>query len=381
VGCLISSLVTWAACILLVRNGPRHHLALDDKLDEPQKLHRAPIPRVGGIAIAVGMLAGAAAAYFSTDLGIQPWLVILCVIPGFIWGLIEDLSKRGAVMARLILTGTTPMLAFVLIDARLTEIGLPFVDQFLALHAVSFVFTVFAVTGLAHAINVIDGLNGLAGATTLLASIGLGLVAWIVGDQLVVMASSVLAGSIVGFLLLNYPKGKLFLGDGGAYLLGLLLAVLSVLLVQHNPEVSVWFPMMLLAYPVTETLYSAYRRRRRGQSPGSADALHLHSLVYHRIVRWAGPRASDADRLTRNSLASVVMWVLPMICTFLAILFWDKTLHLQAAAVFFVALYLVSYLRIIRFRIPTHWIIRRSELKRCETPQINVDTEQAAEVR
>ena len=104
---------------------------------------------------------------------------------------------------------------------------------------------------------------------------------------------------------------------------GLVLAVLAVMLVERNAEVSPWLPLMLLAYPIWETLFSMVRRRLRGRSAGSADALHLHSLVYRRIVRWAGHHASPAEAVARNSLASLALWTIPAVCWVVAVALWD----------------------------------------------------------
>jgi UDP-GlcNAc:undecaprenyl-phosphate GlcNAc-1-phosphate transferase len=167
--------------------------------------------------------------------------------------------------------------------------------------------------------------------------------------------AAVLAGSVAGFLVVNFPGGRIFLGDGGAYLVGLLLAVLSVMLVQRNSEVSPWFPLVLLAFPIWETLFSMYRRRMRGQSPGQADALHLHTLVYRRVARWKGFGARPQDYVLRNSIASVMLWPLPVLCWAAAVTFWHETLWLQGAAAVFAALYVWLYRRIVHFGVPA-WV-------------------------
>jgi UDP-N-acetylmuramyl pentapeptide phosphotransferase/UDP-N-acetylglucosamine-1-phosphate transferase len=256
------------------------------------------------------------------------------------------------------MTGAAAALGYILLDARLTQIGVPGIDNLLAIDAVSFAFTVFAVTGVAHATNVIDGLNGLSGFTTLLASIGLAIVAWITGDSFIFSAACVLAASITGFLLVNFPGGRIFLGDGGAYLIGLLLAELSVMLVHRNSEVSPWFPVLLLAYPIWETLFSMYRRKVHGHSTGRADALHLHSLVYRRVVRWRGYSAMASDYVTRNSLASLYLWVLPGLCLSLGLMFWNNTSALELAGYAFNAFYIMVYLCLVRFRVPAWLVIR-----------------------
>ena len=94
-----------------------------------------------------------------------------------------------------------------------------------------------------------------------------------------------LVGATAGFLVWNYPRGKIFAGDGGAYVWGMVIAVACVQLVQRHRVVSPWFPVLLLIYPVWETLFSIYRKVARGQSPGMADALHFHQLIFRRIVR------------------------------------------------------------------------------------------------
>lgn len=355
IAALIAAFVAWAGARLLARATAGRPLALDDTFGGLRKVHLHPIPRIGGVAVAAGILGGAAADWaVDGELGMWP-LLLVCVVPGFVWGLVEDLSKRGAVPVRLALTGVAAGLGFILLDARITQVDLPGLDNLLAINAFSFAFTVFAVTGVTHAINVIDGLNGLSSINALLASAGLAVVAWTVGDSFVFCAACVLAGSVAGFFLINYPRGRIFLGDGGAYLIGLMLAELSVLLVHRNSEVSPWFPLLLLAYPVWETLFSMYRRRMRGRSAGEADALHLHSLVYRRLARWKGYAALPADYVTRNAIASACLWILPAACLAAGLAFWDRSLALQAAAVNFALVYTWLYFRIVRFGVPA-WL-------------------------
>jgi UDP-N-acetylmuramyl pentapeptide phosphotransferase/UDP-N-acetylglucosamine-1-phosphate transferase len=347
---------------MLVTGSQRRRQTLDDTCGGLRKVHVTPTPRVGGIAVALGVLGGAAIDW-AIGGQLTPWLLLLlCVAPAFIWGLIEDLSKRGAVLPRLVLPAVAAALGFVLLDARIAQLDVPGLDNLLVIHAFSFLVTVFAVTGVTHAINVIDGLNGLAGMTALLASIGLAIVAALVGDSFVFSAACVLAGSVAGFLLVNYPSGRIFLGDGGAYLVGLLLAELSVLLVHRNSEVSPWFPLMLLAYPIWETLFSMYRRKTRGHSTAHADALHLHSLVYRRVVRWRGFSGKPADQVMRNSVASFCLWTMPVACFAIALVFWGHSLSLQIAAAAFVLCYALAYRALVRFNVPT-WLVVRAKRK------------------
>lgn len=358
VAVFVAVVAAWGGALSLSRRAAQDRRALDEADGELRKLHVVPTPRVGGVAIVFGVAAGTA-AYWEVGGEIGPWLLLLlCVAPGFVWGLIEDLSKRGAVLVRLALTGMSAALAYVLLDARITVLDVPVLDPLLAFDGVSFVFTLFAVAGVSHGLNIIDGLNGLSGMTALLATIGLAVVAWAVGDTFLFVAACIVAASVGGFLAVNYPSGRIFLGDGGAYLVGLLLAEISVLLVHRNSEVSPWFPLVLLAYPIWETLFSMYRRKRRGQSTGHADALHLHSLVYRRIVRWKGFKATASDHAARNSLASLLIWPMPIAGLVIGLLLWDRSLALQIAALGFAVFYVLVYRSIARFRVPRWMVIR-----------------------
>ena len=359
---IFAALSAWLAARALVTRSQRDTRALDDTWGGLRKVHVVPTPRVGGVAVLAGLVA---ALIVSCALhgALCVWsILLLCAVPAFAWGLIEDVSKRGSVAVRLALTGVAAALGFILLDARITELEVPGLDSALMIPAISFAFTVFAVTGVAHSINIVDGLNGLAGVVGLLAAIGLAIVAAIVGDSLVFPAACALAASIGGFLLVNYPRGRIFLGDGGAYLVGLLLGELSVLLVHRNSEVSSWFPLVLLAYPIWETIFSMYRRKARGQSTGHADALHLHSLVYRRVVRWRGFAGKPSDYATRNSVASAFLWIVPVTCLAVALLFWDQEWPLKLAALAFGTFYTLGYRRLVHFGVP-RWLVIRARKK------------------
>ena len=364
---VLAAFSAWLAASVLVRRSARDGKGLDDTWGELRKVHVAPTPRIGGVAVAAGLVAAMAVTCLSNGALCSWSLLLLCAAPAFIWGVIEDVSNRGAALARYALTATAAGLAFIVLDARITQLDVPLLDSALQIHAVSFVFTVFAVTGVSQSINLIDGLNGLAGVVGLLSAVGLAIVAAIVGDSVVFPAACALAASVAGFLLVNYPRGRIFLGDGGAYLVGLLLAELSVLLVHRNSGVSPWFPLVLLVYPIWETLFTVYRRRASGHSIARADALHLHSLVYRRVVRWCSFAGKPADYVTRNSIASLVLWIVPATCFVVALAFWDQSLPLQLAAAAFGIFYTLAYLRLVRFRVPERLVIRARPMPLAET--------------
>ena len=251
------------------------------------------------------------------------WLVAL--LPAALGGIAEDMTQRLSVRYRLSLTGASGALAVILLDLTLPRMGWPWLDSLLAAAPwLGVAVVVLAVAGLPHAFNIIDGYNGLAGMVALIVCLALAHVALQVGDRALAALLVSTAAATGGFLVWNYPRGMLFAGDGGAYVWGGVIALASISLVQRNAEVSPWFPMLLLMYPVGETLFSIYRKLARGQSPGTADALHLHQLVFRRLVRSTFSRDSGgALPAFCNAMTSPYLWVLALIGLVPATIWWD----------------------------------------------------------
>ena len=251
-----------------------------------QNNHAIPTPRIGGIGIVVGLLMGAlicsaSAAAHSRSIV----LLMLVVTPAFLGGLLEDLTGRVSPAKRMAFTMVSAALGIWLMGTVVTRVDIPMLDALLHWTPVAILFTLFAISGVTNAINIIDGVNGLASGFVLLSTLMIAWVASQVGDSHVVCLALGVAGATLGFVGWNWPKAKLFLGDGGAYLLGIILAELSLLLVTRNPSVSPWLPVLLLAYPIYETVYSIYRRRWVSKCAISApDVAHLHHMIQHKLT-------------------------------------------------------------------------------------------------
>lgn len=329
------------------------HLAADDEFSGVQKFHRHSVARIGGVGVALGLTAAALVLWLDgRGIAREFALLLAAGIPAFAGGLAEDVTKRVGVGARLALTMGAAALGFWFLGAALTRVDVPFVDELFRYGPVALALTVVAVGGVANAINIIDGFNGLAGMVGVMILAALGYVAYVLGDHLLWNVCIASVGAILGFFVWNYPRGLIFLGDGGAYLVGFLIGEVSVLLVGRHPEVSAWFPMLLVVYPVFETVFSIYRKKFvRGISPGVPDGLHLHMLVFRRIVRWAGGREAEA-LVRRNSATSPYLWLLCSASVIPAVLFWRHTYVLMGFTLGFAVLYVWLYRRIVRFRTP-----------------------------
>lgn len=340
----------------------RRFAALSDPTSGgPQKFHALPTPRVGGVAVFAGIVCGAAYSSVS-DPSLAHWWVALLLVaqPAFLAGLAEDITKQVGVKTRLTASFTAALIGVYWLGARITHLDVAGLDSLLAIGWFSVLFTMFAVGGVAHAINLIDGYNGLSGMVGVLILCGVATVAAIVGDGEIFVSSVVLAGSLIGFLVWNFPRGHIFIGDGGAYLIGILTAVLMVLLVSRNPGVSPWLPLLLAAYPVWETLFSSYRRLfLQRTSLGDPDALHLHHLIYSRLVRWQVGSKNARHVTTRNSLTAPYLCLITLVSVIVSVLFWNDSLALKLGALVFAVSYVWFYWRLVRFRSP-RWMIVRS---------------------
>ncbi len=349
---------------LIVRISRSAALPWDDhQLSGAQKFHASVVPRVGGFAVVLGLVAltgwvAATGRGPGRDLG----LILLCGAPALLAGLAEDFTKRVSAKVRLAATMLSGLLAFFLLGAQLSAVAFPGLDWLMGFTAFSLLFTMVAAGGLANAVNIIDGYNGLTAVVASVILMSLAYVAWQVGDNLIVSVALAGTGALVGFLLWNWPRGLIFLGDGGAYFVGYLIAVLSIMLVaRHRGVVSPWYPFLLCIYPVFETFFSIWRKRVvRGASPGVPDGLHLHMLVFRRLVRWAVGRRDAASLTLRNSLTAPYLWLLSSIAALPATLLWRNPHALQAAVAVFCVLYVWLYLRLVRFRSP-RWLVLRSK--------------------
>lgn len=354
---LIAALgAAFTAWLIVCHPGWHQRFSLDHDLAGVQKFHTRPTPRIGGIALLGGLLLALAGWLLTGGEGLLAYLWLLAsALPVFAAGLVEDVTRRVSPLQRLVVAFLSAAIAIWLFDARLTSLSLPYLDDLLqySLLAAS-VMTIFAVGGVCHSINIIDGYNGLMPGVALMASLAFAWLGWQLGDVWFWQLSLLLAGCMAGFLYWNFPGGRLFAGDAGAYLIGFLLAQLSVLLVVRHPQVSPWLPCLLLLYPITETVFSMYRKKLlRQMSPGQPDGLHLHMLVYKRLVR---PR--DGDRLRRNSATSPYLWLLNLLPTVLAMLCWQSDSLLKLAAAGFVLFYLACYRALVKFRMP-RWLVWR----------------------
>lgn len=355
----LSFVSSFLISMLIVRYAGRFGSTfIDYDLDAVQKNHKHPVPRVGGMGIvcATCMTCTIGALFGSNPRG-ETMMLICAAAPAFCSGLLEDMTKRVSPRARLFSALAGAVIGAYLLQAVITRVDLPMIDSWLAMSPLAIGLTMVAVAGLTNAMNIVDGMNGLASVTSILIFGSIGYVAHEVGDWFAMSVALTMVGAILGFAIWNYPTAFIFLGDGGAYFVGFVMAELLVVLIVRHPNVCSWYAAVVAIYPLFETIFSIYRRRMlKGRSVSQPDGLHLHTLVYKRIAR-RGARSEDTGVCERgNPNTSPYLWALALIGIVPATLFWQSPMVLAGAALAFVGAYLWLYRRIVRFRTP-HWMI------------------------
>lgn len=341
----LAALVSCLTCLLLVLTKAWHGRFTLDALHGVQRAHLAPTPRIGGVGIFLALVV--VAVYMAgAPVGALLAPVLIAGIPVFVLGLLEDLFKRDSISERLGATFVSALLAWWIMDVSLRSVGVVGFDVLLSITVVSVLFTAFAVAGIANAVNIIDGFNGLASGTVALSMLGFAAIAYQVGDIALAQLALLFAATLWGFMLINFPFGKIFLGDGGSYFLGFALGWVAVLLTSRNPEVSPWACFLVCGYPIIETLFSIYRRIKRRLHFGRPDRLHLHSLVR---ARWVQRRWGHWPPVLRNSMTSLPLWAYTASLVLAAAVWYEQTPVLLFFLVVACAVYGLWYVHLVRF--------------------------------
>ena len=245
----------------------------------PQIIHEGNISRLGGLSIFLAL------AIFSTFNSFQEPNVILFYlmvsIPVFLFGIFEDITQLVSPVFRLIGSAISAVLFVIIFDIAITSIGINLLNFMLSYEIISLSFTLLCIIFLIQAFNIIDGLNGLSLITAILSFVSVSIISYEVADFEVFNVSVYLIFIILGVLIFNFPFGKIFIGDSGAYIVGLYVAISVIMLAERNTDITALVIVQIIIYPSYELLRSFVRRflvnKKNILKP---DQKHLHSILY-----------------------------------------------------------------------------------------------------
>lgn len=335
-----------AFVVTFLTTGAVRHLSMahkfgHDKDEGVQKFHTQTTSRLGGMGLIVGLFVSVALSVKSMPevASLGGWLLIAC-IPVFAGGLIEDLTHRVSPSMRLVLAMASSVFVLFVLGIGVSRTDIFWIDHLLQMQPIFIGLTVLVVSGFINATNIIDGFHGLASGTMALVLLGLAALAHQASDWTMVNLCLITFAVVMGFFFWNWPLGKIFLGDAGAYILGFWVIELGLMIVNRCTNFSPMAPLLVGLYPIVETVFSMYRRKFvRSHPMGHPDSLHLHTLLYRRVV-------------TSNFKVAPYLWSLTIINSFIAYKFADNTTVLLSFMFGFAFLYVLLYTKLVRFETP-----------------------------
>ncbi|WP_066315160.1 glycosyltransferase family 4 protein [Bacillus sp. FJAT-29814] len=239
-----------------------------------RKVHQSIMPRLGGLAIFISFLIGLIILRPVNEFSLAILAGCLIII---ITGLLDDLLELPA---RYKLIGQIASACTVVFwgDLQVVFINLPFGAQ-LQFGLLSIPFTILWIVGITNAINLIDGLDGLAAGVSSIALITISGIAFLQGNIYVATVGLIVIASTLGFLIYNFHPAKIFMGDTGALFLGYIISVLSLLGFKNVTFISLIIPVIILAVPISDTFFAILRRIIHKKPLGAPDKQHLHHCM------------------------------------------------------------------------------------------------------
>ena len=319
---------------------------LNADLWSPQSSHVRPAQRFGGIGVASGLALALFIFSWSQAERLTYQYYFFTLVPILVISIVGDLGREQRPWLRLLAIAMSGALTIYFYDIRLVSIDLKLIDLALAVVSISVVATIFAATGVTNSFNIIDGLNGLAGGFSILCSFALAIVSVKMELYGIAAALIVLASAIFGFLLVNYPNGRLFLGDTGAYLLGHTLVWIAIGINFRAPEISAFSILLVFFWPIAETVLSIFRRLRSDKELSHPDHLHFHQLVMRSIeIQYLGRRRRNLS----NPLATLFVLAFASAPMVAGVLFLENDAAAKIAVIIFSLLFVSGYYGLLIF--------------------------------
>ena len=285
-------------------------ILLDQDFEKPQAFHKELIPRSGGLACIISLTIFFILYNFLFNIFLFNYFVLSILL--FSIGFLEDIKFKISPKYRLGLM--IIVLSFFILFSSITiqSIDLKFLNTLMNYKAFSIAFTLLCLLFIINGANLIDGFNGLLAIHLLLINFILFFINLNNGNENLTVALTAQIVVLVSFLLFNFPKAKMFLGDSGSYLFGSLVALNIINTNNLNPQISSFFFCILLFYLFFEVFFSFFRKLYLKKSPLKPDNLHLHMLLYNFLDR--SKKFKDSNYLSSLIINVIyISLVLPVI--------------------------------------------------------------------
>jgi UDP-GlcNAc:undecaprenyl-phosphate GlcNAc-1-phosphate transferase len=314
-----------------------------DNYGSVQKIHKKPTPRLAGLISFIYILLYVILFNNSSSFLFYK-IIVLGFLPLAIISIKEDIFHNTRPYTRLLMMVISSFITFNLFGFQFPDLNIIFLRTILFFDFSKIIFFTFCVCILINGFNFIDGTNGLLGFNTLLQNSIIAFLAYQVNDIYIFNITLIFFPVLLIYILFNFPYGKIFAGDFGAYFYAFYIANITILLFYRNSELSPYYAVMILIYPAFEVFFTLVRKKIKKMSPTEPDLKHLHSKIYiFLVLKNIHPRLS-------NSLVCIILFPLIFFGPFSVFLLFDNgSMWLKKSSIIcFVAFYLFFYFTLIK---------------------------------
>ena len=312
-----------------------------DRFTEIQKIHKEKSFKIGGLSIISTIII---VYLIIGELNEQIILALVCIMPAFLFGFLEDVTFKISPKLRFFATLFSSILLVSITGVIVKNIDISWLKLIFATTYFPILFTILGYTTLSNAINFIDGVNGLATGIATIVFLTLGILYLQAGEIEYFSFAMICSGALFGFWLVNIISGRIFLGDGGSYATGLLIAWCGVDITIRS-DISPWAIFFIIIYPASEIILSVIRRLIKSKSIVEADNEHLHSFVF-RIMKM---RFKSTNINILNSCSGIIITFFGSLPCFYVVFFDFNYIKTIILSIFYFIFYLLIYYYLNKF--------------------------------
>ena len=325
--------------LLLFLNKSKLNLLSDADYKKPQAFHEKKTYRLGGTTYFILLFLSSLYLFKSKNIYLSEYISFCSVF--FILGLLDDLKIKILPKFRLFAMTGSLLILVIANELYIQKVGLEFLNYLLEIDIFSLIFIMLCFLFIINGSNLIDGYNGLLGIHSLIILLNLFLINFYNSNFDLANLIFFQIVTLLTFLFFNFPKAKIFLGDGGSYLLGAFIAISAIKTSIANPSISPFYFCILLFYVFFEVFFSFFRKLiREKKSPIHPDKKHLHMLLYQLLLKY------NKDKLKSNYYVSIIINVVYFVLTIPAILMMQSGMFCKYYSLVFFLIYLFSYKKV-----------------------------------
>lgn len=323
----------------------------DLNIEKKRAAHSHPTSRLGGLAVCLSILT-------VMVINSEAWnlKIAISAFPIFVAGLMEDLGRSTKPKLRLAVGAFSAGLFIFFERYYISDVGIGWVNLALSMTPIAITFTVFCVVALINAMNFIDGINGLASGKALIASFALIYLSNLYNEPNLTLLGTAIFTASLGLFMVNYPQGRIFLGDAGAYTLGFLLAVSLITLQNKHPEISAWSILLIIFWPIADVAHSIVRRRIGRRRSDRPDGLHLHHVIMRSVMISSRGRIS---KQWANPIATAIILPMAALPVALGVVYNDNNVLCVTLTFVFALLFACAHFSIIKATRQRMFVVRR----------------------